>query len=62
MYVFLAKYVFWLPNTFFAVVSIFAATSVIVLPETMDKPLPLTTEEVYTIYYAQEAREQSTQE
>ena len=48
---YIGKVVPWLPNVCFGVTSLLAAFSVLPLPETTRKPLPLNLEELYEIYY-----------
>lgn len=45
------KQIFWLPNAVFAVLSVCSAVVTLTLPETMNKPLPITTQDVHTIFY-----------
>ena len=42
---------FWLPSIIFAVLCILAGLTVLILPETVKKPLPMNLEEMYKILY-----------
>ena len=57
---YISKLLPWLPNIIFGGVSLVAAAGVIPLPETANKPLPLTVEELYEIYYKKKRKRANT--
>ena len=55
VFVYVSKVQPWLTNVVLGIVSIVAALGVIPLPETRNKPLPLTVEDLHKIYYSKSA-------